>query len=151
MGLTDNPDEPCLKETLPSGQQKCYLVLSEEERAKGFVRPLRRAYRHVGLARPDHPLRDLTPEQHVRFDCYGYVKFEPYDGDESTIAGRYWTQQRLDRIEAGCGTITRMGLALCETYARQPDFYGGTFCCGCGTHLPVEEFVWEEDGERVGS
>jgi hypothetical protein len=31
----------------PDGQQKTYLVFSEEERAKGFVRPLRRSYRHL--------------------------------------------------------------------------------------------------------
>jgi hypothetical protein len=31
-----------------TGQQREYLVLSEEERAKGFVRPVRRTYIHVG-------------------------------------------------------------------------------------------------------
>jgi hypothetical protein len=44
-------------------------------------------------------------------------------------------------------------LAIAETYARQPTFYGATFCCHCGTHLPVGEqgeFVWE-DGSRVGT
>jgi hypothetical protein len=30
----------------PDGMQKSYLVLSEEERAKGFVRPVRRTYVH---------------------------------------------------------------------------------------------------------
>lgn len=29
------------------GQQKGYVVLSEEERAKGFVRPVRRSYQHL--------------------------------------------------------------------------------------------------------
>lgn len=29
-----------------TGQQKAYVVLSEEERAKGFVRPVRDSYRH---------------------------------------------------------------------------------------------------------
>lgn len=28
------------------GQQKDYVVLAEEERAKGFVRPVRQSYRH---------------------------------------------------------------------------------------------------------
>jgi hypothetical protein len=32
-----------------TGQQKGYVVLTREERAKGFVRPVRRAYLHVGL------------------------------------------------------------------------------------------------------
>lgn len=30
-----------------TGQQRGYVVLSPEERAKGFVRPLRRTYKHV--------------------------------------------------------------------------------------------------------
>ena len=35
------------RDLLPSGQQKGYVVLTEEERAKGFVRPVRRTYRHL--------------------------------------------------------------------------------------------------------
>lgn len=31
----------------PNGQQKGYVVLAEEERAKGFVRPFRDAYRRL--------------------------------------------------------------------------------------------------------
>ena len=34
-------------ETLPSGQQKDYVVLTAEERAKVFVEPVRRTYRHL--------------------------------------------------------------------------------------------------------
>jgi hypothetical protein len=30
-----------------TGQQRDYIVLSDEERAKGFVRPVRRAYVHL--------------------------------------------------------------------------------------------------------
>lgn len=30
-----------------TGQQKDYVVLAEEERAKGFVRPVRRTYTHL--------------------------------------------------------------------------------------------------------
>lgn len=30
-----------------TGQQKGYVVLAEEERAKGFVRPVRRSYKHL--------------------------------------------------------------------------------------------------------
>jgi hypothetical protein len=44
-----------------------------------------------------------------------------------------------------------MGLVLCETYARDPKFYGATYCVGCQMHRPVAEFVWDEDGEVVGS
>jgi hypothetical protein len=50
-----------------------------------------------------------------------------------------------------CRTVTTMGLALAETYARDPKYYGATFCCGCHTHLPVSEFVWEGTSEIVGS
>lgn len=83
------------------GQQKGYVVLSEEERAKGFVRPVRRSYVHEK-----------------------------------------------------CGVVTTMGQALAETYARDPHFYSGTFCCGCGTHFPVGEdgeFLWDGTNEKVGS
>ncbi len=50
-----------------------------------------------------------------------------------------------------CGSVTTMGRALSETYARDPTFYDATFCCHCNRHLPVAEFVWTVDGERVGS
>ena len=46
MGLTTDPHDGCTHEILPNGMQKCYLVLSEEERAKGFIRPVRRSYIH---------------------------------------------------------------------------------------------------------
>lgn len=98
--ITSDPNDPDLRVIEESGMQKTYLVLSDEERAKGFVRPLRRSYKHTGK---------------------------------------------------GCNAITTMGLALCETYARDPKFYGGTFCAGCGAHYPVKEFIWTEDGEVVGS
>ena len=83
-----------------SGQHEAYWILSKEERAKGFIRPVRDAY-----------------------------------------------------IHKKCGTITTMGDALAETYARDPKFYGATFCIGdhCRTHFPVEEFVWKDTDELVGS
>ncbi|MGZ8286108.1 MAG: hypothetical protein ACXW27_08950 [Allosphingosinicella sp.] len=83
------------------GQQEGYVVLAEEERAKGFIRPVRRSYRHLK-----------------------------------------------------CGTVTTMGQALAETYARDPFFYSGTFCCGCRTHFPTGadgEFVWDGTDERAGT
>ena len=72
---------------------EAYLVLSDEERAKGFVRPVRRSYIH------------LT-----------------------------------------CGSVTTMGQAIAETYARDPHFYGATYCVNCKMHRPVGadgEFVWD--------
>ena len=57
-----------------------------------------------------------------------------------------------------CGRVTSMGRALCETYARDPFFYSGTFCTPCGKHFPTGEdgeFVWIEadgsDGPKVGT
>lgn len=109
MGLTTDPNDPKLKRGPgeKEGMNDTYLVLSEEERAKGFVRPVRRAYQHVGTE--DRP---------------------------------------------GCGTVTTMGTELAETYARDPAFYGATFCVHCSTHLPVGadgEFVWDGTDERVGT
>jgi hypothetical protein len=99
MSITINPNDECLivgqKE---EGQNECYLVLSEEERAKGFVRPYRDTY-----------------------------------------------------IHKTCGTATTMGKAISETYARDPKFYGATFCVGCNKHLPVSEFLWDKTNEEVGS
>lgn len=103
MSLTTDPNDPGLRKIRSDGMQETYLVLSDEERAKGFVRPVRYKYRHLA-----------------------------------------------------CGSTTTMGLALCETYARDPKFYGGTFCCGCGKHFSLQtgegwQFEWEPDGDPVGS
>jgi hypothetical protein len=82
----------------PDGQHDSYWVLSPEERAKGFIRPVRTTYRHNT-----------------------------------------------------CGSTTTMGTALAETYARDPSFYGATFCVSCSAHFPVGEFVWKGTDEEVGS
>jgi hypothetical protein len=145
---------------LPNGQQRDYLILSDEERAKGFVRPVRLSYQHVGRPGPKYPLVDLTEEQSARYGGpdIGFVKYEPYpisdEPGKARALGRFWTQADLDKVDKGCGSITTMGRAIAETYARQPGFYGGTFCCRCGKHLPVGadgEFVWEGTNERVGT
>lgn len=84
-----------------NGQHGSYWVLSEAERAKGFVRPVRSSYVHLK-----------------------------------------------------CGTVTHMGRALAETYAREPGFYGATFCCACRNHFPVGEhgeFTWDGTTEKVGT
>ncbi len=45
--LTDgSPVTSDHRELRPNGQQKGYIVLSADERAKGFVRPVRRTYVH---------------------------------------------------------------------------------------------------------
>ncbi len=102
--LTDDPNDPDLTHgTDPVGvktaQAPAYLVLSEQERAKGFIRPLRRSYRHTT-----------------------------------------------------CGAVTTMSQALAETFARQPSFYGATYCVTCQRHAPVSEFVWDDQtGSALGS
>lgn len=159
MSLTTDPNDPRLghgSDEAPVSQNAAYLVLSDDERAKGFVRPVRTSYRHVGIAGPQYALRELTPEEFERTRGFGYVKFEPYpEGAYSGRAvGRYWTQAQLDAVGKGCGTVTVMGRALSETYAREPSFYGATYCCGCGMHRSVGrdgEFVWVGDGARVGT
>lgn len=110
------PVTPGYQELDPkTGMQKDYLVLTKEEREKGFVRPLRDSYVHVGIgAQWDGPIL-------------------------------------LRRGTGGCGTLTRMSKAIAETYARDPKFYSGTFCVGCGMHRPLAEFVWDGTQEIVGS
>jgi len=93
-----SPVTPDHRELQPNGQQKGYVVLSDAERAKGWVRPFRDSYKHLK-----------------------------------------------------CGSVTTMGRKLAETYARDPGFYSGTFCVGCGAHYPLKEFVWTGGGEQVGS
>lgn len=106
------------EQTDATGQHKGYVVLCPDERAKGFVRPYRDAYKHVGASR--RMVNDMNEE---------------FDGP------------RL----SGCGSVTTMGIALSETYARDPSFYGSTFCVRCNRHFPVVEFIWTADGQAVGS
>lgn len=152
MPVTDNPNDPRLGwgvDKEPVKQQEVYLVLSDEERAKGFVRPYREVYRHVGKQAALYPLRDLTEEEKTRLP--EYVKYEKYPESESPKVGKYWKQSELDSIEAGCGQITMMARPIAETYARNPHFYGSTYCTTCQKHLPIDEFVWNGTEERVGS
>lgn len=59
-----------------------------------------------------------------------------------------------------CGSVTRIGLTIAETFARQPSFYTQTFCVTCRGHFPLKtfdgdaatphyQFFWE-DGSPVG-
>lgn len=152
-----DPDAPAPDMTVDqTGMHRDYWVLSPDERAKGFVRPVRLSYRHVGPPGPVYPLRDLSPEELERYAPYQYIKFEDYPpSDESSVTGRFWTQDALDKVKrGGCGTVTTMHRDIAETYARDPHAYGSTFCVRCGRHLPVGktgEFVWEGTDERVGT
>lgn len=135
--------------------QKGYVVLSAEERAKGFVRPVRRTYIHVGqhVCGKIRPPADGTLGGQLDVCC-----LEPGHGGECWMVFRTMVQpdaalaEQQHRI-GGCGTSTTMGIALAETYARDPAFYGATMCVHCHGHFPVGkrgEFEWE-DGTRVGT
>lgn len=129
-----------------TGQQKGYVVLSAEERAKGLVRPVRHSYVHVGI-RPAYPTRPLTEEEKTQYVGCNYVVYEKYpDGDR--IDGRFWTQEQLS---SGCGAVTTMGHILAETYARDPKFYTGTFCATCKKHFALAEFKWDGTDIIVGT
>lgn len=155
MSLTTDRNHPELghgADNEPVPQNKVYLVLSEEERKKGFVRPVRTKYKHVGLKRPEFELRDLTAEEKEKYGELGWVKFEKYPPNHPSKAlGKYWTQEELNLVDNGCNTVTSMAQGIAETYARNPHFYGSTYCCYCMKHRPVEEFVWDGTEERVGS
>lgn len=171
MSLTTDPNDPKLKEGQKNetGQHEIYLVLSEEERVQGFVRPYRDAYKHVGRKVEPVEIKGeiLSLEEGVK-DCSewaknhytkanGYAAYLKYPESESPLVGTFLKIQEYQAIKekkeyvGGCGSVTTMGKALSETYARDPKFYGATFCCNCNKHLPVGEFVWTADGEIVGS
>jgi hypothetical protein len=56
---------------------------------------------------------------------------------------------RESYTHSSCGSVTRMGAAIAETFATDNTFYSHTFCCCCGGHFPVGEFTWES-GEAIG-
>jgi len=90
--LTDgSPVTEGHRELKANGQQKGYVVLSEEERPSRLRPAGALRLRPCGDCRPKHPLRDLTPEERATFhaDEQGYVKYEVYPG------------RRLPRIGAG--------------------------------------------------
>jgi hypothetical protein len=164
MSLTTDPNDKCLIDgQKEKGQNECYLVLSEEERAKGFVRPVRSSYVHVG--KPGYKpcmknLRILTKEDedYAVFCSMPENTEDTLHKDGRCLSGTFATKEEYDQAMAGnyrekkgCGAITSMGLVLSETYARNPKFYGATYCVGCHVHHPVDEFVWDGTDERVGS
>jgi hypothetical protein len=159
MSLTTDPKDPKLghgvdKDPIP--QNEVYLVLSEEERAKGFIRPVRTSYVHIGkkIELKGGKARKLNKKElefYKEFNWYGYIK---YPKSERPLVGIYLTKEEYENIGkyvGGCRTLTIMNRIIAETYARDPKFYGATYCMGCQKHLPVEEFVWEGTNEIVGS
>lgn len=130
-----------------NGQLSSYAILTEDERAKGFVRPVRNEYMHKG-ERPKNTTRPLTDEEKERHGD-DYAVFEPYSDAEATgKVGRFWTNAQLS---SGCGCVTVMSRVIAETLARDPTFYSAGFCMGCGKHVPNSELVWDGTDEVVGS
>jgi len=82
------------------------------------------------------------------------VDEEPTHQNESYLVSGLKTEfirpVRQTYVHKTCGTSTSMALAIAETYARDPKFYGSTYCVRCQMHRPVSEFNWE-DGTEVGS
>lgn len=153
-----NPDEAPVPNsaTRVDGQHVDHWTMCPTEIIKeGFKRPVRLSYRHVGPPGPKFALRDLTDDERERYGAHSYIKFEPYpEGYKGSATGRFWTQEQIDKVGKGCGTVTSMPTPIAETYAANPGYYGSTFCCGCGTYLPVGEkgeFVWAGTNERVGT
>ena len=139
-----------------NGQHAAYWVLAEAERAKGFVRPVRRSYLHVGRRVCGKP---LLSEQSKLGGHRDICILPPGHDGECTMWQRV-SQPEAARAEqehmlGGCGCRTTMAIAIAETYARDPKYYGSTFCCECGVYLPVGEscqFVWDDaNRERVGT
>jgi hypothetical protein len=89
----------------------------------------------------DH--REIDPRTGMQ---KGYVALCPEERKKGFVRPVRQTYTHLK-----CNTDTHMGLALAETYARDPGFYGGTFCCYCRTHFPLDEFVWEGTDEKLGT
>lgn len=144
----DQVNQESLKINPDTGMQYDYVVLTSEERAKGFVRPVRFSYQHVGM-KPKYQTRELTDEEKIRHEDQHYVLFEIYPESELPITGRFWTKEQL--LSNACYQITTIHSDIAETYARNPKFYGSTYCCYCTKHLPVEEFVWSGTNEILGS
>lgn len=145
-------DDVRADQTERTGQHKDYIVLCPDERAKGFVRPYRDKYIHSGRSicgKIVHPTGKLGGFRDV---CACENEHSGECGIVFTTVGQPEHARLLEtHRQGGCGSETTMGKALSETYARDPSFYGSTFCCNCNRHLPVGEFVWSVDGETVGS
>lgn len=90
---------------------------------------------------PDH--REIDPASGMQ---KGYVVLTPAERLKGFIRPVRRTYTHLT-----CGTDTTMGVAIAETYAREPTFYDGTFCMKCRLHCPLSEFVWADTTEVVGS
>lgn len=159
MSLTTDKNNPGINKPKGEGRQnESYIVLSEEERGNGFVRPVRNSYKHLGPFYQYWEEIELLDEN-MDFNDKIYVATVPVlkRGLGIAVGRTYLTQKEVDMIKATkgyrsmCGTITKMAKYIAETYARDPHFYGSTWCMSCRDHINVGEFVWEGTDEKVGS
>jgi hypothetical protein len=58
---------------------------------------------------------------------------------DEEIAKGYVQPVRENYIHLKCGVDTRMPNGCALTYARSPQFYGGTFCCGCSAYFNLKD------------
>lgn len=104
---------------------------------------------------PKVSLRGLPPDN-------SYVGPTPRPPQEDGTPADYWVLPERDRAVAiqpvrqiyrhdRCSRLTKVHIAIAETLAAQPDFYELLFCAECKQHYPAVEFVWRDDGLRVGS
>ncbi len=91
----------------------------------------------------------MPPPGTVAYLCSGLPGHEGDCTVHMPVTAEQLAQFNREGKVGGCGTVTTMAQALAETYARDPSFYGATYCAGCRTHLPVGaygEFVWTDGG-----
>lgn len=74
MGTTSDPTDPRLTRGIdeqPVPQAPVYLVLSDEERARGFVRPVRLSYRHGACGAVTTMVQSIAETYAARPGFYG--------------------------------------------------------------------------------
>ena len=87
-GLTTDRSDPGLRKIRPDGMQEKYMVLSEEERAKGFIRPVRRSYIHLACGFPTKMGQALA-ETYARDNTY-------YSGTFCANCGKHFDLKNPD-------------------------------------------------------
>lgn len=75
-------------------------------------------------------------------------QYERYPTDRAE--GQFVAPLRHTYIHQTCGTRTKVGSLIAETYAKNPNYYTHTFCVHCKDHYSIEQFNWVEDGVLLG-
>jgi len=162
--ITDN--NPRLTKMLEVEQ--AHLEEHHQQRKKQFTRALERRLQASGgngsiynkYKRNSKP-RETTsggPPEDEHWDDVAPGGIDPTTGQhrgywilpESERAKGFIRPLRQEYTHIVCGGPTAMGLAIAETYARDPSYYKGTFCATCKKHYPNEEFVWKDTNDFLG-